>query len=120
MRNVIEDRRRCDAGHRAVQSYLARTPEDRQAGVGKLADHPEWNQAEAVMMTTTEHALIPNQDCVVQRLRICGASSLEDLTRLPGLDWVTVFSLIDRLSRTGSVVLRRNGAAYRVSSEQGT
>jgi hypothetical protein len=63
---------------------------------------------------------MPNEDRVVQRLRECGASSLEDLSRLPGLDWVTVFSIIDRLNRTGFVVLKRNGADYCVSLEKGT
>jgi predicted transcriptional regulator len=63
---------------------------------------------------------MPNEDRVMQRLRECGASSLEDLTRLPGLDWVTVFSIIDRLNRTGFVVLKRNGTDYHVSLEKGT
>lgn len=72
------------------------------------------------MMTTTGHAFMPNEDRVVQQLRECGASLLEDLPQLAGLDWVTVFSIIDRLSRAGSVVLRRSGADYRVSLEKGT
>lgn len=67
-----------------------------------------------------DHAVMSTEDCVVQRLRECGASSLEDLTRLPGLDWVTVFSIIDRLNRAGFVVLERNGADYLVSLEKGT
>jgi predicted transcriptional regulator len=62
---------------------------------------------------------MPNEDRVVERLRECGASSLEDLTRLPGMDWVTVFSIIDRLNRAGFVVLERNGSDYRVSLEKG-
>jgi hypothetical protein len=64
--------------------------------------------------------MMPNEDRIVQRLRECGASSLEDLTQLPGLDWVTVFSIIDRLNRAGFVVLKRNGTDYRVSLEKGT
>ena len=72
------------------------------------------------MMTTTECVLMPNEDRVVKLLRERGASSLDDLPRLAGLDWVTVFSIIDRLSRAGSVVLKRNGADYRVSLEKGT
>ena len=71
------------------------------------------------MATSIDHAVMSNEDCVVQRLRECGASSLEDLTRLPGLDWVAVFAIIDRLSRAGFVVLERNGADYRVSLEKG-
>jgi predicted transcriptional regulator len=72
------------------------------------------------MTTTIDHAVMPNEDCVVQRLRECGASSFEDLARLPGQDWVTVFSIIDRLTRAGFVVLERNGADYWVSLEKGT
>lgn len=72
------------------------------------------------MMTAIDHVMKPNEDCVVQRLRECGASSFEDLTRLPGLDWVTVFSVVDRLNRAGLVVLKRTGADYRVSLEKGT
>lgn len=68
-------------------------------------------------MATT---IMSNEDRVVQRLRERGASSLEDLSRLPGLDWVTVFSIVDRLSRAGFVVLERNGADYLVSLENGT
>ena len=67
-----------------------------------------------------DHAVMSNEDRVVQRLRECGASSFEDLTRLPGLDWVTVFSIVDRLNRAGFVVLERNGADYLVSLERGT
>jgi predicted transcriptional regulator len=72
------------------------------------------------MATAIDRTAISNEDRVVQRLRECGASSLEDLTRLPGLDWVAVFSIIDRLNRAGFVVLKKNGADYRVSLEKGT
>lgn len=65
-------------------------------------------------------AIMSNEDRVVQRLRERGASSLEDLARLPGLDWVAVFSIVDRLSRAGFVVLERNGVDYLVSLENGT
>jgi uncharacterized membrane protein len=71
------------------------------------------------MATSIDRAVMSNEDCVVQRLRECGASSLEDLTRLSGLDWVTVFSIVDRLNRAGFVVLKKNGADYRVSLEKG-
>lgn len=72
------------------------------------------------MATAIDSAAILNEDRVVQRLRECGASSLEDLTRLPGLDWVTVFSIVDRLNRTGLVGLKKNGTDYRVSLEKRT
>ena len=72
------------------------------------------------MGTMIDHAVMSNEDRVVQRLRECGASSLEDLPRLAGLDWVTVFSIVDRLNRAGFVMLKRNGADYRVSLEKGT
>jgi len=71
------------------------------------------------MSTSHDCAVMSNENSVVQRLRECGASSFEDLTRLPGLDWVTVFSVVDRLNRTGLVVLKRTGADYRVSLEKG-
>jgi uncharacterized membrane protein len=63
--------------------------------------------------------MMPNEDRVLERLRECGASSFEDLTRLPGMDWVTVFSIIDRLNRAGFVVLEKKGADYCVSLEKG-
>ena len=72
------------------------------------------------MATSIDRTMMPNEDRIVQRLRECGASSLEDLTQLPGLDWVTVFSIVDRLNRAGFVVLKRHGTDYRVSLEKGT
>lgn len=72
------------------------------------------------MMTTTDRALMPNEDRIVALLRECGGSSLEDVSRLAQLDWVTAFSIIDRLSRAGVVVLRRQGTDYRVSLERAT
>ena len=72
------------------------------------------------MASTIDRAVLSNEDRVVQQLRGCGASSLEDLTQLPGLDWVTAFSIVDRLNRAGFVVLERNGAGYRVSLEKAT
>jgi DNA-binding MarR family transcriptional regulator len=72
------------------------------------------------MATSIDRGMNPNEDRVLQRLRECGASSFEDLTRMPGLDWVTVFSIVDRLNRAGFVVLKRNGNDYRVSLEKGT
>ena len=72
------------------------------------------------MMTTMDHPVMPNENRVVQLLRECGASSLDDLPRLTGLDWVTVFSIIDRFNRAGVVVLKKNGTDYRVSLERET
>jgi predicted transcriptional regulator len=71
------------------------------------------------MATSSDREVLSSESSVVQRLRECGASSFEDLTRLPGLDWATVFSVVDRLNRTGLVVLTRTGADYRVSLEKG-
>lgn len=70
-------------------------------------------------MTSTDHSFRPNEDRIVTLLRERGASSLEDVSRSVGLDWVPVFSVIDRLSRAGSVVLRRYGPNYYVSLENG-
>lgn len=72
------------------------------------------------MATSHDPAVLSNENSVVQLLRERGASSFEELTRLPGLDWVTVFSVVDRLNRIGLVVLKRTGADYRVSLEKGT
>jgi len=72
------------------------------------------------MATSHDPAVLSNENSVVQLLRERGASSFEELTRLPGLDWVTVFSVIDRLNRTGRVVLKRTGADYRGSLGKGT
>jgi len=72
-------------------------------------------------MTTKMGPIVAaNEECLVKRLRDCGTTSLEDLARLPGLDWVAVFSIIDRLNRAGSVVLYRRGADYHVSLERGS
>ena len=71
------------------------------------------------MMTTMDHALMPHEDRVVQQLRECGKSSLDNLPRLTGLDWSTVFSIVDRLNRAGFVLLKRHGADYLVSLENG-
>jgi DNA-binding IclR family transcriptional regulator len=72
------------------------------------------------MMTTTDHAFMPNEDRIVKLLQKYGARSFDDLTQLAGLDWVTAFSIIDRLSRAGLVMLRKQGTEYRVSVEKGT
>ena len=71
------------------------------------------------MMTTMDHTLMPHEDCVVQQLRQCGKSTLDDLPRLTGLEWGTVFSIIDRLNRACFVSLKRHGAEYLVSLENG-
>ncbi len=70
------------------------------------------------METVIDHAVMSKEACVVQRLRECGESSLEELTQLSSLDWATVFPIIDRFSRTGFVVLKRNGVDYRVALEK--
>lgn len=56
-----------------VQDCLAKTPE-------------EWNERGAAMRTTTDHALMPKEDGVVQWLREGGAGSLEDVPRFAELD----------------------------------
>jgi hypothetical protein len=71
------------------------------------------------MATTIAPNVTLIEALVLQRLRECGASSLEDVSRLAELDWVAAFAVIDRLSRAGAVVLKRYGADYRVSLEKG-
>lgn len=70
-------------------------------------------------MTTMDHNARPYEDRVVQQLRQCGKSTLDDLPRLTGLEWGTVFSIIDRLNRAGFVSLERHGVEYLVSLENG-
>ena len=72
------------------------------------------------MAMSIDYGLTANENRIVQQLRERGASSFEDLTHLPGLDWATVFSIVDRLNRAGFVVLERHGADYRVSLEKET
>lgn len=69
-----------------VQDCLAKTPEEKHAGVGRRADHPEWHERGAAMRTTTDHALMPKEDGVAQWLREGGAGSLEDVPRFAELD----------------------------------
>ena len=61
-------------------------------------------------MTAAAHVVMLNEDGVVQRLRQRGTRLLEDVPPVAGLGGATAFSFIDRLSRAGSVALRRNGA----------
>lgn len=72
------------------------------------------------MIATLDPFMTTDEERVMRRLRECGTSSFEELPGLLGLDWVTVFSIIDRLTRAGSVVLKKHGADYRVSLENGT
>lgn len=78
------------------------------------------NQKEAFMATTSNGQMTSYEKRVTRSLREYGTTSFEELPRLAGLDWVTVFSIVDRLARTGSVVLTKHGLEYRVALENRT
>jgi hypothetical protein len=40
--------------------------------------------------------------------------TIEEMSSIPGMSWVRVFSAVDRLSRSGVVSLRRIGLGYEV------
>jgi hypothetical protein len=96
-----------------------------------LADHDSvelcltWNGAEVIMMSKEIHAtaVVETDDtCPKLELRLLrllcerGAQTMDQLTSLfPMVSWSQVFLAVDRLSRTGSVSLRKTGAyEYRV------
>jgi len=49
------------------------------------------------------------EDMVLAILRQAGPQTLDRLSSVAGLDWGQTFLVIDRLSRVGSVTLRRGG-----------
>jgi len=60
-----------------------------------------------------------DEDMVLAILRQTGPQTLDDLSSTTGLDWGQTFSVIDRLSRSGSVALHRGSRCeYHVSLGQ--
>ncbi len=59
-----------------------------------------------------------NEELILQQLRARGECSLEELPRLTGLDWATVFAVVDYLNRAGVVVLKKERSDYRVTLER--
>lgn len=51
---------------------------------------------------------------IIAVLKQRGPLTIEEMSSMPGMSWVRVFSAVDRLSRIGAVTLRRIGLAYQV------
>ena len=51
---------------------------------------------------------------IIAALKKNGPLTIEEMSSIPGMSWVRVFSAVDRLSRTGVVSLRRIGLGYQV------
>ena len=55
---------------------------------------------------------------IIAALKRNGPLTIEEMSSIPGMSWVRVFSAVDRLSRSGAVSLRRIGLAYQVVFNQ--
>jgi hypothetical protein len=51
---------------------------------------------------------------IIAALKKRGPLTIEEMSSMPDMSWVRVFSAVDRLSRIGAVTLRRIGLAYQV------
>ena len=51
---------------------------------------------------------------IIAALKKSGSLTIEEMSSIPGMSWVRVFSAVDRLSRIGAVSLCRIGLAYQV------
>jgi hypothetical protein len=55
-------------------------------------------------------------DLVLAILRQTGPQTLDTLSSVTGFEWGQTFSIVDRMSRAGSIALRRAGACeYQIS-----
>jgi DNA-binding IclR family transcriptional regulator len=70
------------------------------------------------MVAAVDHAEVPNEEVILRHLRARGECLLEELPRLTGLDWATVFAIVDHLNRAGLVVLKKERWDYRVIMER--
>ncbi|MEI8015975.1 MAG: hypothetical protein WCH20_14210 [Nitrospira sp.] len=55
---------------------------------------------------------------IIAALKKSGPLTIEEMSSIPGMSWVRVFSAVDRLSRSGVVSLRRIGLGYQVVYKQ--
>jgi len=60
----------------------------------------------------------PHRWKIIAALKKNGPLTIEDMSSMPGMSWVRVFSAVDRLSRLGAVSLCRVGLAYQVVYNQ--
>ena len=68
-------------------------------------------------MNATIESLAPSiltDEKIIAVLKKNGPLTIEEMSSIPGMSWVRVFSAVDRLSRLGAVSLRRVGLAYQV------
>lgn len=68
-------------------------------------------------MNTTIESPAPSvltDERIVAALKKNGPLTIEEMSSMPEMSWVRVFSAVDRLSRIGVVSLRRIGLAYEV------
>ena len=61
---------------------------------------------------------ILTDEIIIAALKKSGPLTIEEMSSIPGMSWVRVFSAVDRLSRCGAVSLRRVGLAYQVVYNQ--
>ena len=68
-------------------------------------------------MNATIEPLAPSiltDEKIIAALKRSGPLTIEEMSSIPGMSWVRVFSAVDRLSRIGAVSLCRIGLAYQV------
>jgi DNA-binding GntR family transcriptional regulator len=75
---------------------------------------------EAAMNATIESPgpSILTDEKIIAALKKGGPLTIEEMSSIPGMSWVRVFSAVDRLSRSGVVSLRRIGLGYQVVYNQ--
>jgi hypothetical protein len=74
-----------------------------------------------VAVNATIEPLAPSiliDEKIIAALKKSGPLTIEEMSSIPGMSWVRVFSAVDRLSRIGAVSLRRVGLAYQVVYNQ--
>lgn len=55
---------------------------------------------------------------IIAALKMSGPLTIEEMSSIPGMSWVRVFSAVERLSRYGAVSLCKIGLAYQVVYNQ--
>ena len=74
-----------------------------------------------VAVNATIESLAPSiltDEKIIAALKKSGPLTIEEMSSIPGMSWVRVFSAVDRLSRLGVVSLRRIGLGYQVVYNQ--
>lgn len=69
-------------------------------------------------MTATLQSLnlaLVTDEKLIAALKREGPLTIEELSSQSGMSWAQMFSAVDRLSRAGTVLLRRIGPAYQVA-----